>query len=54
MGLRLKAVFFSDAFFLRKFTYTIYAQYASMNEFICSERFVRIRRSKKRNIGNQP
>ena len=30
------------------------AQYASMNEFTCSENSVRIRRSKKRSTGNQP
>ena len=45
-------LFSSDACFyvrLRK-----YAQYASMNEFTCSEHSVRIRRSKKRRTGNQP
>ena len=31
-----------------------YAQYASMNEFTCSEHSVRIRRSKKRSTRNQP
>ena len=31
-----------------------YAQYASMNEFTCSEHSVRIRTSKKRSTGNQP
>ena len=31
-----------------------YAQYASMNEFTCSEHSERIRRSKKRSTGNQP
>ena len=36
-------------FFLRTF-----AQYASMNEFTCSEHSVRIRRSKKRITGKQP
>ena len=29
------------------------AQYVSMNEFACSEHFVRIRRSKERSTGNQ-
>ena len=38
---------------MRFFTYT-YAQYASMNEFTCSEHSVCIRRSKKRSTGNQP
>ena len=31
-----------------------YAQYASLNEFTCSEHFVCIRKSKKRSTGNQP
>ena len=31
-----------------------YAQYASINEFTCSEHSVRIRRSKKSSTGNQP
>ena len=44
---------------LRTFTYVYvrlrtYAQYASLNEFTCSEHSVRIRRSKKRSTENQP
>ena len=31
-----------------------YAQYASMNEFTCSEHSIRIRMSKIRSTGNQP
>ena len=43
-------LFSSDAFFYVR----IYAQYASMNEFTCSEHSVRIRRSKKRITGKHP
>ena len=41
---------------VRFFTYVYVrdAQYASINEFTCSEHSVRIRRSKKRNTGNKP
>ena len=45
---KIKAVF-QWCVFLRT-----YAQYASMNNFTCSEHPVRIRRSKKRSTGNQP
>ena len=41
----------TEHFYVRLRTY---AQYASMNEFTCSEHSVRIRRSKKCSTGNQP
>ena len=44
-------LFSSDAFFYVGLP--TYAQYASMNEFTCSEHSVRIHRSKKRSTGNQ-
>ena len=51
-GKRISKFLTAVAFFhLRTLTY---AQYASMNEFTCSEHSIRIRRSKKRSTGNQP
>ena len=48
-------LFSSGAFFyVRLRTVRIDAQHASMNEFMCSEHSVRIRRPKKRSTGNQP
>ena len=35
-----------------RFCYVCLRQYASMNEFMCSEHSVRLHRSKKRSTGN--
>ena len=51
-GLHIKTVFQWCVFFYVRLRTC--AQYASMNEFTCSEHSVRIRRSKKRSTGNNP
>ena len=48
-------LFSSDTFFfMHVYVRVLTAQYASMNEFTCSEHSVRIRRSKKCSTENQP
>ena len=54
VGLGLYLRLFSSGAFFSYVRLRTHAQYASMNEFTCSEHSVRMRRSKKRSTGKQP